>query len=97
MRLGKQIELVQKHRAEADPAVAAASILARAEFLRRLARLEKQFGISLPRGASGRVEEAAREFVAKHGADALAKVAKMHFRTATRVCSAAANPNPAPK
>ncbi|MCS7336883.1 MAG: ribonuclease HIII [Verrucomicrobiae bacterium] len=88
MRLGRQIELVQKHRAETDLAVAAASILARAEFLRRLALLEKQFGVALPRGASAAVEAAAREFVAKHGADALPKVAKMHFRTAARVCDA---------
>lgn len=95
MRLGRQVELVQKHRAETDVAVAAASILARAEFLRRLAMLEKQFGITLPRGASGRVEQAACEFIAKHGPDALSKVAKMHFRTATRACSAADQPKAA--
>ncbi len=89
MRLGKQIELVQKTGAEADVAVAAASILARAEFLRRLALLEKQFGIALPRGASPQVEQAAREFVSKHGVAALNKVAKMHFRTAKRVCDQA--------
>ncbi len=89
MQLGRRVELVQKHRAETDVAVAAASILARAEFLRRLALLEKQFGVTLPRGASNRVEQAAREFIARHGPDALAKVAKMHFRTSTRVRSAA--------
>jgi ribonuclease HIII len=33
---GRSIELQQRTRAESDPAVAAASILARAEFLRRL-------------------------------------------------------------
>lgn len=92
MRLGRQLELVQKHQAETDIAVAAASILARAEFLRRLAALEKQFGVTLPRGVSDRVEEAAREFVAKHGPDMLAKVAKMHFRTAARVCGLVAQP-----
>jgi hypothetical protein len=30
------------------------------------------------------VDAAAKEFVAKHGAEKLAKVAKLHFRTALR-------------
>jgi ribonuclease HIII len=84
MGLGREIELVQRHRAEADLAVAAASILARDEFVTRLSALEKQFGIKLPKGASGAVDEAAKEFVAKHGTDGLNKVAKMHFRNAFR-------------
>jgi ribonuclease HIII len=84
MNLGREIELVQRHKAEEDLAVAAASILARDEFVTRLTRLEKQFGMPLPKGASGAVDVAAREFVAKHGAVNLPKVAKMHFRTAYR-------------
>lgn len=84
MTLGRSIELVQKHRAEEDLAVAAASILARNEFVTRLGGLEKQFGMTLPKGASAAVDGAAREFVAKHGADTLLKVAKLHFRTALR-------------
>jgi ribonuclease HIII len=51
MSLGREIELVQKHRAEEDLAVAAASILARHEFVTRLGALEKEFGMKLPRGA----------------------------------------------
>ena len=84
MSLGRGIELVQKHRAEEDLAVAAASILARHEFVTRLGGLEKQFGMRLPKGASAAVDAAAREFVAKYGAEDLVKVAKMHFRTALR-------------
>lgn len=84
MSLGREIELVQRHRAEEDMAVAAASILARDEFVTRLAKLEKQFALTLPKGASSAVDAAAREFVAKHGAENLPKVAKMHFRTANR-------------
>ena len=84
MSLGRQIELVQKHRAEEDLAVAAASILARDEFVRRLADLEKSYALELPKGASSAVDAAAKGFVAKHGAEALAKAAKMHFRTAFR-------------
>src|SRR5882762_657885 len=84
MSLGRDIELVQRHKAEADLAVAAASILARHEFVSRLAALEKQFGIRLPKGASGAVDESAKDFVSRHGAEKLSKVAKMHFRNAFR-------------
>ena len=84
MSLGRQIELIQRHKAEEDLAVAAASILARDEFVTRLARLEKEFAVPLPKGASAAVDAAAKEFLAQHGADNLAKVAKMHFRTALR-------------
>jgi ribonuclease HIII len=85
MTLGREIELVQRHRAEEDLAVAAASILARDEFVQRLKRLETEYGVKLPKGASSAVEDAARAFVEKHGATLLPKVAKMHFRTSYRV------------
>jgi ribonuclease HIII len=84
MAMGREIELVQRHKAEEDLAVAAASILARDEFVTRLAKLEKEFGMALPKGASAAVDAAAKEFIARHGADQLPKVAKMHFRTALR-------------
>jgi len=84
MTLGREIELVQKHRAEQDLAVAAASILARHEFVTRLGALEKQFGLQLPKGASAAVDAAAREFVVRNGPAGLPQVAKMHFRTALR-------------
>ena len=84
MKMGKTIELVQRHKAEEDIAVAAASILARNEFVTRLAALEKKFGIKLPKGASAAVDAAAKELIAKHGVEALSQVAKMHFRTALR-------------
>lgn len=84
MSLGREIELVQKHRAEEDLAVAAASILARNEFVTRLGKLEKQFEMKFPKGASAAVDAAAKDFVAKYGAANLPKVAKMHFRTALR-------------
>ena len=84
MSLGREIELVQRHRAEEDLAVAAASILARHEFVTRMDAMGKQFGMVFPRGASAFVDTAAKEFIAKHGVENLPKVAKMHFRTALR-------------
>jgi ribonuclease HIII len=84
MPLGREIELIQKHRAEEDLAVAAASILARHEFVTRLGTMERQYEMALPRGASAAVDAAAKEFIAKFGPENLPKVAKMHFRTALR-------------
>lgn len=45
---GRRLQLVQMPRAERDPAVAAASVLARAEFLRRLHSLGRSVGRTLP-------------------------------------------------
>ncbi len=84
MKLGRGIELVQRHKAEEDIAVAAASILARNEFVTRLRDLSKEFEVTFPKGASAAVDAVAREFVGKQGPAGLARVAKMHFRTALR-------------
>ena len=84
MGLGREIELIQRHKAEQDLAVAAASILARNEFVTRLAKLSKEFELTLPKGASAAVDAAAVKFLGKHGADKLPKVSKMHFRTSFR-------------
>ncbi len=84
MSLGRGLELVQRHRAESDLAVAAASILARDEFVRRLARLEQEYGLALPKGAGPAVDAAAAALVARHGPEKLPAVAKMHFRNAAR-------------
>jgi ribonuclease HIII len=84
MALGRELELVQRHKAEEDIAVAAASILARNEFVARLSGLGKSLELELPKGAGTNVDQVAKELVASHGADILVKVAKLHFRTALR-------------
>jgi ribonuclease HIII len=84
---GKNIRLVQRTKAEADLAVAAASVLARAEFLHRLQRLSQEVGTSLPKGASPAVELAARMVIKKHGRARLGAVAKLHLKTTERVAS----------
>jgi len=81
---GKQLEFRSMVRAEADIAVAAASILARAEFLQRLRKLGEEFGMELPKGATV-VIGPGKKFVAMHGPAALAQVAKMHFKTSAQV------------
>jgi len=89
MERGRKIELIQRHKAESDLAVAAASIIARDEFVVRLRRLGKEQGMELPKGASTAVQEAGFELVAKHGRDVLDKVAKTHFRTTQKVLEGA--------
>ena len=84
MAQGKEIQLVQRHKAEEDIAVAAASILARDEFVKGIAKLEQQFAMKFPKGASAAVDAAAKEFVQTRGAGELQKVSKLHFRTALR-------------
>jgi ribonuclease HIII len=75
------IELEQRTKGESDTAVAAASILARERFIDWIDKTSAASGVSLPLGASDSVVCAARELIAKHGPDALGKVAKLHFKT----------------
>jgi ribonuclease HIII len=84
MAQGKEIQLVQRHKAEEDIAVAAASILARDEFVKGITKLSKQFGMEFPKGAGANVDAVAKEFVGTRGAEELLKVSKLHFRTALR-------------
>ena len=89
MKKGRTIELVQRHRAESDIAVAAASILAREGFLLSLAELEKKYGQPFPKGASPQVREAAGKLVEKHGPEVFIETAKCHFKTLDAVLAAA--------
>jgi ribonuclease HIII len=82
---GRTIVLEQRTKAESDLAVAAASILARAEFLIRLKRLSAEVGTALPKGASPTVELAAKMIIKKHGRERLESVAKLHFKTTQAV------------
>ncbi|MCB9895504.1 MAG: ribonuclease HIII [Planctomycetes bacterium] len=75
------VQVVTRTKGEADLAVAAASIIARAEFVRGLKELETEFGQSFPPGAGPPVIKAGREFVKTFGRDQLVNVAKLHFKT----------------
>jgi ribonuclease HIII len=79
------IRLEQRTKGESDPAVAAASILARERFIDWMDKTSAACGIRLPLGASDAVVEAARELVRTRGAEALGKAAKLHFRTTAAV------------
>lgn len=89
MEKGSQLELVQRHKAESDIAVAAASILARDEFVSRLTALGREVGFILKKGASKEVESIGSALVSKLGREALNRFAKLHFQTSVRVIQGA--------
>jgi ribonuclease HIII len=84
---GKAITLKQRHKAESDPAVAAASILARDAFVTQLKELATLTGCRLPLGAT-HVRPSAEEIVRRAGPEILTRIAKTHFRTTRQVLQA---------
>jgi ribonuclease HIII len=84
MELGRGIELIQRHKAEEDLAVAGASILARDVFVQKMAELSEKVGKTLPKGGGAPVDVAAKILVGEQGEAVLGEVAKVHFRNAAR-------------
>ena len=83
----ERFNLQMRTKAEEDPVVAAASIVARAEFVRVMRELSREFGDRLQKGAGA--EAQASVLIEKFGARALGHFAKLHFRTCYEVVSAA--------
>lgn len=82
---GKKIKLDQRTKAESDPAVAAASVLARAGFVYALRKMGKEYGVEIPKGASTKVRREAEKLVADKGPSILLDTAKCHFQTTDKV------------
>ncbi len=80
----RKLNLIQMPRAEANLAVAAASILARDRFLTWIENMSRKYG-PLPKGASAEVVQAARAIVARRGKEELRIIAKLHFKTTQQV------------
>lgn len=97
----KDFDLRMRTKAEEDPVVAAASIVARAEFQRQIVLLSRELGEKLQKGASAQVKAQGARIVERLGAQALGRFAKLHFRTAYEIVSAAGKldelPLPAPR
>ncbi len=85
MKKGKTIRLQQQQDAEKDIAVAAANVIAKAEYLQRMEALSKEFKMVLLRGTTSKVEDMARELIDQEGISVLVKATKLHFRTTKRV------------
>ena len=94
--LGKKATVEQRHKAESDIAVAAASVIAREIFIRSCLDMGKEcFGENpaedekIPLGSSDpRVRKLAEEMVLRHGPVWLMNHAKVHFQTTDKVLSA---------
>jgi ribonuclease HIII len=85
-RMNCHITVEQRPHAEDDIAVAAASIIARATFVRQIEELSQSIGVELPKGASSpMIVTVGREIVAQTGRDVLGKVAKLHFKTTQEI------------
>jgi ribonuclease HIII len=85
MQKGRNITLNQMVRAESDIAVAAASVLARAEFVKRMDAMGKKYNLNFSKGVSENVKEQAKTFVQTYSKERLNEVAKMHFKTAKEI------------
>ncbi len=71
------IEIVVVEKAESDPVVAAASIIARGERLKKMDFLESRYGLTLPRGNK---PEEIRDFLNVVPSELLPKLVKLHFK-----------------
>ena len=85
MKNGRNIELRQMVRAESDIAVAAASVLARATYVRKMAEMQQSYGSKFPKGCAQQVKDAAKEFIQQYGKERLKEVCKTHFKTYNEV------------
>lgn len=79
MSKGRKINLEQRHRAEENVVVAAASILARNEYVQAIKKLSEEYEMEFPKGCSSMIIETAREFIKAYGKEKLEEVAKLHF------------------
>lgn len=82
---GLDLELHQRTRAEREPVVAAASVVARNLFLEGLRQLSEEFAVELHKGAGEPTDRSAREFVKLHGREQLGRVAKLHFKNTQKI------------
>jgi ribonuclease HIII len=80
-QLKLDVILEQRTHAEEDLAVAAASILARENFLKHLEALGRENHITLPKGAGAPVIKALHKIREEKGLGVFPKIAKMHFKT----------------
>mgnify|MGYP003937218593 FL=1 len=75
-------DLKMRTKAEEDPVVAAASIIARATWLEQMKKLEELSGRTLPKGSGSQAKQAARELFQQLGEERMGEFCKLHFKTA---------------
>lgn len=72
-------------------AVAAASILARVAFLKEMDKISKDMNITIPKGASNKVDEIAAKILLTKGEQALQNITKWHFANTEKAKKIAAS------
>jgi ribonuclease HIII len=77
------IELREK--AEEEPCVAAASILARSAYIEALEELSEKAGVELVPGSGARADRRAKELLEKVGKEGMRQFAKLHFRNTAKL------------
>jgi|GEM_PF-376145 len=83
-----KIPVEQRPHAESDLAVAAASVIARAEFVAAIQGYTRKAGIEIPLGASAsQVKEIGKQIYRRWGRQGLERIAKMHFKTIREIIS----------
>lgn len=85
MKDAKQLKLIQRPKAEENLAVAAASILARDRFLKRIREYSHKYKIEIPKGAGNEANSAAVHIKDKFGGEELKKIIKMHFKNVKNI------------
>lgn len=85
LKRGQNIHLEQRCKAESDVAVAAASIIARAQFLKSISEISTKYGVEIPKGANDKVISAARIISEKYSKSELINTSKIHFKTYEQV------------
>jgi ribonuclease HIII len=68
-----------------EPAVAAASIIARSVYLEQLALISRKYGMDLTPGAGAQVDATGRKLVSASGEGVLIETAKIHFSNTLRI------------
>lgn len=66
-------------------AVAAASVLARATFLKYMDKMSEKYDFLFPKGAGAKVDQSGVQFVERYGWDPLSDVAKLHFKNTEKI------------
>ncbi|QDV10078.1 Ribonuclease HIII [Planctomycetes bacterium Poly30] len=84
-----KVRLTEVPRAERHPVVAAASILARQEFLLGMKELSEDFGVALHKGAGAPVDAVGMALVRTQGEEALRGAAKLHFKNTDKILARA--------
>lgn len=65
--------------------VAASSIISRYIFLKEMKKMSEELGITLPLGASDKVDNVGKEIISKFGEEKLAKIAKLNFKNTIKI------------